>query len=364
MIFLASLVFAVLFWVVEPGLILVAKLIPGIPYVVGLTLLNVVFYFGILLTVRTVRMFYEDFRMGQKEVIGIRLRDWLEVNRCRWLNVLGLVGVSGGAALVFITGRLPFPFWFLYAAVILGLLDVAKRNRLIAVKSDFPDPRFDLTAPTRLPEKVGQKVEYRWRPWSEAGSQPEEFTASFTIDPEEYQKVRDLPRLPTDKVENYLSYVRDEFTESVQKLAAHFRKQSEDKEFTVIQEVGNVICFVRSIPYASDEKTRGGAEYTRYPIETFADKAGDCEDHAILAACILYYLGHDVALFFLEFGDGGHVGMGYNTREGAGPFSARASNGNEYYYVETLPTSGSQQIGEISDEFLRRMTDCQVLPVE
>jgi hypothetical protein len=56
--------------------------------------------------------------------------------------------------------------------------------------------------------------------------------------------------------------------------------------------------------------------------------------------------------------------MGYNTREGSGPFSTRASNGNEYYYVETVPTAESEQIGKISTEFLSHMRECQVIPVE
>jgi len=364
MVFLASLIFCVLFWAVEPGLMAVAKLLPGMPYRISLATLNGGLYGMILLAVRAGRTFYEDFRIGEKEAQGVRVREWLEVNRCRWLNVLGLVGISTGAALVFLTGRLPFAFWFLYAAIIVGLLDVIKRNRLITVKSDFPAPRFDVNAATLLPEGQGRKVEFRWRLWSEAGAPAEDFTASFTIDTKEYQQARDRPRLPADTPENYLSYVRDEFPPSVQQIAAHLRHLSEEREFSVLQEVANVICFVRSIPYAGDEVTHYGAEYIRCPIETLADQVGDCEDHAILAACLLYYLGHDVGLFFLKFAQGDHVAMGCCTREGAGPFSARASNGNEYYYVETVPTSESQQIGEISSEFLQRMTHCQVLPVE
>ena len=133
---------------------------------------------------------------------------------------------------------------------------------------------------------------------------------------------------------------------------------------SVLQEVGNVVCFTRSIPYATDEETHGVPEYANYPVETLYDKAGDCEDHAILSACLLFYLGHDVGLFFLKFADTAHAAMGYNTKEGSGPFSVRANNGNEYYYVETVPTDDFEQIGEISAGFLRQIEECQVLPVE
>lgn len=341
-----------------------ALMIPSVPYVLALTILNAALYFAILAVVRAYRRFYEDFRVGEIQTQGVQLRDWLEVNRCRWLNVLGLVGISAGAASVFMAGRLPLPFWFLYAAIIVGLLDVIKSNRLVAVKSDFPSPRVDLNTVPPPNEGQGRKVEFRWRPWPDGGGVPQDFTAAFTIDHEAYQQARNLSRLPTDKLENYLQYVRDGFTLSVQQIAALFRRQSEEKEFTVLQEVGNVVCFTRSISYASDEATRGVPEYANYPVETLYDQAGDCEDHAILAACLLYYLGHDVGLFFLEFAEIGHAALGYNTKEGSGPFSTRAKNGNEYYYVETVPTDASEQIGEISVGFLRQIEECQVIPVE
>lgn len=364
MIFLTSLAFAILFWAVEPVLMTIAKLIPRVSYFLALTGLNAAFYFILLLAMRAGRRLYEDFRVGEKQLQEVCLRDWLEVNRCRWLNVLGLLGISGGAALVFLTGRLPFPFWFLYAAIIVGLLDVIKKTRLIAVKSTFPTPRFDMDATTPFPEHQWRQVEFRWRPWPEGGAPAEDYTAVFTIDSEAYQQARNLPRLPTDRLENYLRYVRDEFTHSVQQVATHFRRQSEEKGFSVLQEVANIVCFTRSISYASDEDTRGVVEYANYPIETLSDKAGDCEDHAILAACLLFYLGHDVGLFFLKFAECSHAALGYNTRELAGPFSTKASNGNKYYYVETVPTSELEQIGGISIGFLLRMQDAQVIPVE
>jgi predicted transglutaminase-like cysteine proteinase len=364
MIFLTSLVFSVLFLLIEPALMALAQAIPAVPYSLALAGLNLLVYVVIFFLVRVSRMVFEDSGMGETRVQGVRVRDWLEVNRCRWLNLLGLVGITVGAGLVFSTGRLPLPFWFLYAAIILGLLDVFKRDRLVPLKSNLPVPRFDVIAAEQLSEQAGRKLEFTWRPWPDGGNVLQEFTASFVIDDKAYQKTRKLPRLPTDKLENYLRYVRDEFTESVQQVAAHIRRQSEEKEFTLLQEVGNAVCFTRSIPYARDEDTHNVPDYANYPIETLYETAGDCEDHAILAACLLYYLGHDVGLFFLKFSDSGHIALGYNTKDGAGPFSARASNGTEYYYIETVPTSASEQIGDISEEFLKQIKQCTAIGVE
>jgi len=364
MIFLPSLLFALLFLPLEPAFIALAATVPHTPYPLALVGLNVGLYLLIFASLRASRMVYEDFRLGEKQVEGVQLRDWLEVNRCRWLNVLGLVGISAGAVLVFLAGRMPLPFWFLYAAVIIGLLDVMKRKRLVAVRSDLPSPRFDISATTPLGDGQGSKVEFRWHPWpSESGVPAQELAETFVIDQEAYQRARTAPRLPADKLENFRHYVLDEFTQSVQQVAVHFRRQSEQKEFTELEEVGNVVCFTRSIPYASDQDTHGVSDYANYSIETLNDKAGDCEDHAIFAAAILYYLGHDVAFFFLRFTDAGHAALGYNTPKGSGPFSCRANNGNEYYYVETVPTAGFDQIGEISEEFLKNIKECAVIPI-
>ena len=343
---------------------LTARAIPSVPYVAALTVLNAALYFAIFVAVRAGRGVYEDFRLGHFQAQGVPLRDWVEVSRCLWVNILGLAGISVGAALVFLSGRLPIPFWFLYAAIIIGLLDVFKRNRLLAVRTDFPTPRFDLSAVPMPDEKQGRKVEFRWQPWSDSGAIPQHFNAVFWIDPEAYQQARALARLSTAKWENYLEYVRDGFTLSVQQIAAHLRRQSEEKEFSVFEEVGNVVCFTRSIPYASDEQTRGVPEYANYPVETLYDKAGDCEDHAILAACLLFYLGHDVGLFFLRFPDMAHAALGYNTKYGSGPFSAVSKDGKTYYYIETVPTKESEQVGEISAAFLDRIEKSEVFPVQ
>ena len=364
MIFLTSLIYALLLFVVpgELALMGLAAVVPGIPTIVALVGLNLLAYGVVFALVYVSRKAYRDFSIGEHQAQEVRLADWLEINRCRWLNYLGLAGISAGAFILASTGRLALPFWFLYAAIVVGLLDILKKDRLVTIPSDLPAPRFDPTTATI--GKNGKKVEFAWRAWSADGLAGDEFQTAFLISDAEYQRARGQGRYPTRDLENYVRYVQEQFGNAVREVAAYFRQQSEEKEFTAVQELGNVVCFARAIVYADDQNTRGVPDWANYPIETLYDQAGDCEDHAILTASILHHLGHNVALFFLQFDDGAHLALGYEIDGGAGPFSGRARNGRDYFYVETVPTSDAERIGDIAEQFLRRIKETTVIAVE
>jgi hypothetical protein len=96
------------------------------------------------------------------------------------------------------------------------------------------------------------------------------------------------------------------------------------------------LAFVQSLSYYSD---RG--EYPRYPMETLIDKGGDCEDTAILMACIAQSLGYDCAFLrfhsegFLGIGAFGHVDLGIAPKED-GEFSGSYwcdDSGRKYYFT-------------------------------
>ena len=339
-----------------------SPVVPGLPTVAALVGLNLLVYGAVFGLVYVGRKAYRDFSLGDQQAQEVRLADWLEINRCRWLNYLGFAGISVGAFALASAGRLALPFWFLYGAIVVGLLDILKKNRLITMPSDLPAPRFDPSTATT--GKDGKKVEFAWRAWSADGLAGDEFETSFVISDTEYQKARGQTRYPTSNLENYVRYVQERFGDSIRGVAAYFRQQSEEKEFTAVQELGNVVCFARAIVYADDQVTRGVPDWANYPIETLYDQAGDCEDHAILVASILHYLGHNVALFFLQFEDGAHLALGYEIDGGAGPFSGRARNGRDYFYVETVPTSDAERVGDISEQFLRRIKETTVITVE
>jgi hypothetical protein len=86
-------------------------------------------------------------------------------------------------------------------------------------------------------------------------------------------------------------------TAEVEQVAASIRRTTRTQGYCDYIEVLNAIGFVQSpeaIPYVEDQESKGIAEYWRYPLETLADRAADCECKSILAGSILGVLGRDV----------------------------------------------------------------------
>lgn len=65
-----------------------------------------------------------------------------------------------------------------------------------------------------------------------------------------------------------------------------------------------ITSFVQSIPY---EDHPGGAP-PKFPVETVAERTGDCDDKSLLLAALLSRAGYDVAL--LNFIENSHMGVG------------------------------------------------------
>lgn len=365
MIFLTSLIFAVLLFVIpgELALVMFSHAVPLVTPLQALIALNALVYALILVGVRLARKVLIDFDYQEKALGGLRLKEWLDVNSCRWLNILGLVSVTTGALFLLSKGKLPVPFWFLFGAVVLGLLDVMKRRQLLSFPGELPAARFDLEAATPLTDGSGRKVEFAWTLWETSPSGTGSLSAAFTINETDYSAAKGLMRYPVVPVENYARYPREQMSASVQQVAAFFREHSETHGFSSLMEMANVVGFVRSIRYASDEETRNRPEWANFAVETLYDAAGDCEDHAILAAALLHYLGHSVALFWLELEDSGHIAIGYDCPDGGGAFFAVGADGRTYYYVETVPTSSAERVGDLSAEFVTHLKEWKVIPV-
>ena len=110
-------------------------------------------------------------------------------------------------------------------------------------------------------------------------------------------------------------------------------------------EVSFVLSFVQQvITYQDDAVKSDVGEYPKYPVETLAESAGDCEDYAILGASILQALGYEVALLFLP----GHCALGVAGAKGMeGAFAEH--EGLRYYYCEM--TGQGWTFGELPQEF-------------
>jgi hypothetical protein len=65
-----------------------------------------------------------------------------------------------------------------------------------------------------------------------------------------------------------------------------------------------ITVFVQSIPYRTDDSITE----PKFPIETYGDGEGDCDDKSLLLAGLLAREGYQVALFY--FGDEAHMAVG------------------------------------------------------
>lgn len=368
MIFLTAVIFSALLFLI-PGEMLLITVVrlwttPGWQEVVALAIVNLTFFGLIYGGASLARRDFFDIGW-ERDAAPRRLAEWLDVTGWGFLSLVGLVGIGGGAAILVLEGRLPYPFWFLFAAIAIGFLDVFRGKGVVALPKEVLVPRY-APEPTPDVEPTGKKVEFVWE-FMRGNRELVRKTREFVLAESEYEAARGRERFPRRPVREYVRYVQEGFTPSVRRVAMSFREETVRERYSPMEEAMNVIGFARGIPYASDEESKSAEDYASFPIETLYERLGDCEDHAIVTAAVLHHLGHDVGLFHLALGKSGHLALGYRppfeTILPPGPFCERADNGRDYYYVETVPTSASAGVGEISEQFLRDLQHQSVVAV-
>lgn len=197
---------------------------------------------------------------------------------------------------------------------------------------------------------------YRWtyndRPYM-PGAQPREYAVELQLDKNRYDRLRAEKR-EVDVIE-WDNYVKTTSRE-VLNLAAKLIEIREREEWSSFDEVANLIAFVQGLEYQPDLSPNGELiEWPKYPLETLWDGGGDCEDSAILAASLLLRLGYDVALLFLP----SHTALGIAGAEGL-PGTFLEVGGRRYYYYET--TQEGWEFGELPARY--RGANFRVLPIE
>ncbi|MFW6135139.1 MAG: hypothetical protein ACOC5R_06145, partial [Elusimicrobiota bacterium] len=119
-----------------------------------------------------------------------------------------------------------------------------------------------------------------------------------------------------------------------------------DKERGDINKTWLAISFVQSLPYVDDVFT-GYNEYPKYPVETFFEKNGDCEDVSYLAASIIDAMNIATVLVVLP-GHPGHMAIGvWMDCDSSGTYYEIGDRC--YYYVET--TTADVTSREIFDRY-------------
>jgi len=127
--------------------------------------------------------------------------------------------------------------------------------------------------------------------------------------------------------------------------------------FDNVDKINFAASFVQSLEYKKDSLTDNSYEYPRYPVETLFNSmigGGDCEDKAILTACILDNLGFNTALIRLP----DHMAVGVDL-DGERLATYDYFVGS-YYYLEA--TTVGKPVGFVPSEYTSA-TEIDVFPV-
>ncbi len=155
-----------------------------------------------------------------------------------------------------------------------------------------------------------------------------------------------MERAPLEDYSIYVTHPKDD-AEVTDLLAAELKRLAVQRGYDAEETVNFTASFVQNLKYTEDVD----GEYPNYPVETLVDKAGDCEDTAILTAALLQAMGYDAVLIRFDpvrERDAGHMAVGVAVTGVSGGYSY-TYDGEKYYYLET--TSTSWTVGEMPSEY-------------
>lgn len=367
MLFLTSLLYCLLCFVLPGELVLgwLAFQMRALPFWLSLALLNALVYASVLIVVRLMHWGYAQTDLYGQTTPGHepqprRLRQWLRISGGQWIGAVGLVALGLGAAVVALADRLPQQCLYLFGAVALGLADVARRDFLLPVPSDLPDPRFDFEQLRQRQPPLGKKMRFCWpMPAITAGPPRATCEVELLVDQDELNQAQSRPSCKSAENLDLIAHLREGFGPTIQWAVVALREQSLQLGLGAVEEILNVVAFVRSL----DQGDHTDLAVPKLPVQTLSDGGGRPSDLAVLAAALLHLLGHDVALFLLSEEAGEHMAIGYQTDQAPGLCSARAADGREYAYLETTPGRGSGWVGSTGIALLADPTRARVLPL-
>jgi Transglutaminase-like domain len=179
--------------------------------------------------------------------------------------------------------------------------------------------------------------------WSYDG---DSFKLTLPIPKDIYDYYRGMKRAPIEDYSIYVTHPGDD-AELVHPLAAELKRLAVQKGYDPEKTVNFAASFVQNLRYRLEDE-----EYPNYPVETLFEKAGDCEDTAILTAALLQDMGYDAVLIrFSPVTGAGHMAVGVAVTGVSGGYSY-TYDGVKYYYLET--TSASWGVGEMPPDVLSK----------
>ena len=183
----------------------------------------------------------------------------------------------------------------------------------------------------------GGRYEAQYFKWDYGGYEWE-WTVNLHIDWVEYYRNKTRGTHPS---EEYVT-AEDPFIEDVA------NKISEAAENSDLSKSRLALAFVQSLGYVDDSYT-GYNEYPKYPVETFFERNGDCEDSSYLAASIIGAMNIDNMLLLLP----GHMAIAvWIDCSQSGAYYKLGSRC--YYYGET--TAEGWKIGEMPSKYQNSTT--------
>lgn len=239
--------------------------------------------------------------------------------------------------------------------VVLALLSVSAVSQAIAHRRASAEPRFVVTDQTP-PEPI-EDHKLVTLPWDLAPALPE---VAGKIAVWVRRAVVAAFRPPTNPITKWESgpdgstrpafewYLDNGRCDEIDNLAEQISAVSSAQGLTPYSEACLTLDLVQTITYKHDddpampEETRF-RDYWRFPLETVFDEAGDCDDHAILAAGLLSCLGHRTCFFDLR--ESQHAAIGVAGLPVETGFAVTAPDGERFYFVET--TEDGFEIGEL-----------------
>jgi hypothetical protein len=137
---------------------------------------------------------------------------------------------------------------------------------------------------------------------------------------------RDIPESEWLK-EYYRAFIDNPYQEELfWQLLEQFREIRTERSLDDDKYLELMTVFVQSIPY----KTDNAGSPPKFPVETIADRNGDCDDKSLLLSGLLAYEGYNVSLLY--FSPEEHMAVGV-----AGSGSTYRDTG--YLYIETTNPS-------------------------
>jgi hypothetical protein len=358
--FLATILFVALLYVIPGAWLLdmgVRRLdFPLVPNPVLFWGAAFLIYLACVLVVHVGRFAYDELEL-EREDAHRTVKPFLDARGCRWLTLAGVLVVGSQFAYMFYRVAIPYSFMPLYVALLAGFLDLRRRPPITGDQEALPEPNFKDVPAVEAGDSV--QIELAWEYLAKGDStEAHAFEKKVAVLNENYEKAAGPLQFQPQQAEDYGRYCTRGPMEEIRRLALDLRKESDERGYSPLQEAENVLQMVRSIPYVADP---AGVDQPKYPVQTLKDKTGDCEDHAILAAALLWQLGHPVALLYMELESTAHMALGYRSEVFDGTFTVPGPDGQNYSYMETVPSSTG--MGEVPEEFLRQLRRATIVPV-